>query len=57
MVAKPEMSDKESPEDHQGLQPPVPQSALSAALRETSPQHPIPTSRLRDSFFPQANEQ
>ncbi len=33
---------KESPEDHQGLQPPVPQSALSAALRETSPQHPIP---------------
>ncbi len=33
---------KESPEDHQGLKPPVPQSALSAALRETSPQHPIP---------------
>ncbi len=33
---------KESPEDHQGLQPPVPQNALSAALRKTSPQHPIP---------------
>ncbi len=33
---------KESQEDHQGLQPPVPQSALSAALRKTSPQHPIP---------------
>ncbi len=33
---------KESPEDYQRLQPPVPQSALSAALRETSPQHPIP---------------
>ncbi len=33
---------EESQEDHQGLQPPVPQSALSAALRETSPQHPIP---------------
>ncbi len=33
---------KESPEDHQGLQPPVPQTALSAAVRETSPQHPIP---------------
>ncbi len=33
---------KESLEDHQGLQPPVPQSALSAALRKTSPQHPIP---------------
>ncbi len=33
---------KESPEDYQGLQPPVPQTALSAALRKTSPQHPIP---------------
>ncbi len=33
---------EESPEDHQWLQPPVPQSALSAALRKTSPQHPIP---------------
>ncbi len=33
---------KKSPEDHQWLQPPVPQSALSAALRKTSPQHPIP---------------
>ncbi len=33
---------KESPEDYQRLQPPVPQTALSAALRETSPQHPIP---------------
>ncbi len=32
---------KESPEDHQWLQPPVPQTALSAALRKTSPQHPI----------------
>ncbi len=28
---------KESPEDHQRLQPPVPQSALSAALRATFP--------------------
>ncbi len=28
---------KESPEDYQRLQPPVPQSALSAALRKTSP--------------------
>ncbi len=27
---------------YQRLQPPVPQTALSAALRETSPQHPIP---------------
>ncbi len=33
---------KESQEDHQGLQPPVPQTALSAALRKMSPQHPIP---------------
>ncbi len=33
---------KESPEDYQRLQPAVPQTALSAALRETSPQHPIP---------------
>ncbi len=33
---------KESQEDHQGLQPSIPQTALSAALRETSPQHPIP---------------
>ncbi len=32
---------KESPEDYQRLQPPVPQTALSVALRETSPQHPI----------------
>ncbi len=31
-----------SQEDHQGLQPPIPQTALSAALRETSSQHPIP---------------
>ncbi len=46
---------KESPEDYQRLQPPVPQTALSAALRTTFPQHPIPApSRLRDSFFPQA---
>ncbi len=28
--------------ESQGLQPPVSQSALSAALRKTSPQHPIP---------------
>ncbi len=51
---------KESLEDYQRLQPPVPHTALSAALRETSP---LPsgrrlrsiqsrTSRLRDSFFP-----
>ncbi len=33
---------KESLEDHQWLQPPVPQTVLSAALRKTSPQHPIP---------------
>ncbi len=33
---------KESPEDYQRLQPPVPQTALSAALRTTFPQHPIP---------------
>ncbi len=33
---------KKSPEDHQWLQPPVPQTALSAALGKTSPQHPIP---------------
>ncbi len=33
---------KESQEDYQRLQPPVPQSALSATLRKTSPQHPIP---------------
>ncbi len=33
---------EESQEDHQGLQPPIPQTALSGALRETSPQHPIP---------------
>ncbi len=33
---------KESPEDYQRLQPPVRQSALSVALRETFPQHPIP---------------
>ncbi len=33
---------KESPEDHQWLQPPVPQTVISAALRKTSPQHPIP---------------
>ncbi len=33
---------KESPEDHQWLQPTVSQTALSAALRKTSPQHPIP---------------
>ncbi len=48
---------KESQEDHQGLQPSIPQTALSVALRETSPQHPIRTSRLRDSFFPQAIRQ
>ncbi len=37
------------------LQPPVPQTALSAALRATFPQHPIPA--LADwgtAFFPQA---
>ncbi len=46
---------KESQEDHQGLQPSVPQTALSAALRETSPRSiRSRTSRLRDSFFPQA---
>jgi len=28
--------------DYQRLQPPVPQTALSAALRTTFPQHPIP---------------
>ncbi len=33
---------KENPEDHQGLQPPVSQTALSATLRKMSPQHPIP---------------
>ncbi len=33
---------KESPEDYQRLQPPVPQTALSVALRTTFPQHPIP---------------
>ncbi len=33
---------KESPEDHQWLQPPVPQTVLSAALRKMSLQHPIP---------------
>ncbi len=33
---------KESPEDYQWLQPPVTHTALSAALRKTSPQHPIP---------------
>ncbi len=33
---------KESPEDFQRLQPPVPQTALSVALRATFPQHPIP---------------
>ncbi len=33
---------KESLEDYQRLQPPVPQTALSVALRETSLQHPIP---------------
>ncbi len=33
---------KESQEDHQGLQPSIPQTVLSVALRETSPQHPIP---------------
>ncbi len=33
---------RESPEDYQRLQPPVPQTALSAALRATFPQHPIP---------------
>ncbi len=32
---------KESPEDYQRLQPPVPQT-LSVALRTTFPQHPIP---------------
>ncbi len=45
---------KESPEDHQWLQPPVPQTVLSAALRKTSPQHPIP--QLFPSGY-QANEQ
>ncbi len=33
---------KESPEDYQRLQPPVPQTVLSVALRATFPQHPIP---------------
>ncbi len=33
---------EESEEDYQRLQPPVPQTALSAALRATFPQHPIP---------------
>ncbi len=33
---------KESPEDHQWFQPPVPQTSLSAALRKSSPQHLIP---------------
>ncbi len=33
---------KESPEDYQRLQPPVPQTALSVALRAMFPQHPIP---------------
>ncbi len=33
---------KESPEDYQRLQPPIPQTALSVALRATFPQHPIP---------------
>ncbi len=33
---------KESPEDHQWLQSPIPQTTLSAALRKTSPQHTIP---------------
>ncbi len=51
---------KESQEDHQGLQPSIPQTALSAALRETSPQHPIPHWPTEGQLFPsgyQANEQ
>ncbi len=51
---------KESPEDYQGLQPPVPQSALSAALGKTSPQHPIPHKPNEGQLFLsgyQANEQ
>ncbi len=46
---------KKSPEDYQRLQPPIPQTALSAALRETSLRSiRSRTSRLRDSLFPQA---
>ncbi len=51
---------KESPEDYQRLQPPVPQTALSAALRATFPQHPIPALADEGQLFPsgyQANEQ
>ncbi len=33
---------KGSPEDHQWLQPPIPQTAFSAAPRKMSPQHPKP---------------
>ncbi len=45
---------KKSPEDHQWLQSPVPQTALSAALRRRLCSIRSRTSRLRDSFFPQA---
>ncbi len=51
---------EKSPEDHQRLQPPVPQSALAAALRKTSPQHPIPHEPTEGQLFLsgyQANEQ
>ncbi len=51
---------KESPEDYQRLQPPVPQTALSVALRTTFPQHPIPHEPTEGQLFPsgyQANEQ
>ncbi len=43
---------KESPEDYQRLQPPIPQTALSAARSLRSIQSR--TSQLRDSFFLQA---
>ncbi len=48
---------KESQEDHQGLQPSIPQTALSVALRETSRSIRSRTSRLREAFFPQAIRQ
>ncbi len=51
---------RKGPEDYQRLQPPVPQTALSAALRATFPQHPIPHQPTEGQLFPsgyQANEQ
>ncbi len=45
---------KESPEDYQRLQPPVPQTALSVAPGRRFRSIRSRTSRLRDSFFPQA---